>query len=102
MHKSYFEPQELTVLTAVLQRACLVMRVVDNSQREDIAVRIIRLAQTGEWDSVMPAKGPTIFDFLHFFESLHAELSEKRPSNVPHQGRLRLREDEQIDQRPQL
>ena len=56
MDKPYVEPEELTVPTAVLQRACLDMGVVDNGQREIIAVRIIRLTQTGEWDSNMPEK----------------------------------------------
>jgi hypothetical protein len=70
MYKQYFEPRELTVLAAVLHRACLDMGVVDNGQREVIAARIIRLAQTGKWDFNMPEKGPTISDFRHFFESL--------------------------------
>jgi hypothetical protein len=78
MNKPYFEPQELTVLTAVLQRACLDMGIGDSFRREDMAARIIRLAQSGEWDFDMPAKGPTISNFLHFFESLHAEVKEKR------------------------
>src|SRR5687768_9455706 len=77
MFKPYFEPKELTVLTAVLHRACLDMGVADSGQREIIAARIIRLAQTGKWDSNMPEKGPTISGFRHFFESLHTEASEK-------------------------
>jgi hypothetical protein len=76
MCKAYFEPNELTVLAAVLHRACLDMGVVDNGQREVIAARIIRLAQTGKWDLAMPEMGPTIFDFLHFFNSLRTEVSE--------------------------
>lgn len=77
MYKPYFEPKELTVLTAVLHRACLDMGVVDNGQRQVIAARIVRLAQTGKWDSNMPEKGPTISDFRHFLESLRTEVSEK-------------------------
>ena len=50
MYKPYFEPQELTFLTAVLERACLDAGVVEDSQREIIAARIVRLAQTGEED----------------------------------------------------
>jgi hypothetical protein len=76
MYKPYFEPEELTVLTVVVERACLDMGVVDMGQREVIAARIIRLAQTGKWDIDMPEKGPTIFDFLLFFNSLRAEVSE--------------------------
>jgi hypothetical protein len=52
------------------------MGVVDNGQREVIAARIIRLAQTGKEDLVMPEMGPPIFDFLHFFQSLRTEVSE--------------------------
>ena len=77
MYKPYFEPEELTVLTAVLQRACLDMGVVSNGQREVIAARIVRLAQTGKWDFDMPERGPTISDFRHFFESLRTEVSEE-------------------------
>jgi hypothetical protein len=76
MYKPYFESKELTVLAAVLHRACLDMGVVDNGQREVIAARIIRLAQTGKEDLVMPEMGPPIFDFLHFFQSLRTEVSE--------------------------
>jgi hypothetical protein len=50
MFKQYFEPQELTFLTAVLERACLDAGVVEDSQREITAARIVRLAQTGEED----------------------------------------------------
>jgi len=50
MYKLYFEPQELTFLTAVLERACLDAGTVGDSQREITAARIVRLAQTGEED----------------------------------------------------
>jgi hypothetical protein len=66
MNKPYFEPQELTVLTAVLQRACLDMGIGDSFRREDMAARIIRLAQSGEWDFDMPAKGRRFLTFSIF------------------------------------
>jgi len=45
MYKPYFEPQELTFLAAVLERACLEAGIVEDSQREVVAARIVRLAQ---------------------------------------------------------
>ena len=69
MYKPYFEPQELTFLTAVLERACLDAGVVENSQREIIAARIVRLAQTGEEDfealraDAIKSDFPGVFNF---------------------------------------
>ena len=90
MYKPYFEPKELAVLTAVLQRACLDMGVVDNGQREVIASRIIRLAQTGKWD--LPEKEPTISDFLHFFE-----IAAHRIQSEPHRRECIRRKFHKID-----
>ena len=50
MYKPYFEPQELTFLTAVLNQACLDAGDVEDDQRELTAARIVRLAQAGEED----------------------------------------------------
>ena len=50
MFISYFESKDLTFFTAVLERACSDIQYLDESRRETIAARILRLAQTGERD----------------------------------------------------
>jgi hypothetical protein len=63
MFKPYFEPQELTFLTAVLERACLDSGIVEDSQREVAAARIVRLAQRGEEDFETLRKDATTQNF---------------------------------------
>ncbi|MBK1870545.1 hypothetical protein [Taklimakanibacter albus] len=50
MYKPYFEPRELTFLAAVLECACREAGIVEDSERELAAARIVGLAQTGEED----------------------------------------------------
>jgi hypothetical protein len=50
MYKPYFEPRELTFLAAVLECACRESGLVEDSERELAAARIVGLAQTGEED----------------------------------------------------
>jgi hypothetical protein len=77
MYKPYFESQELSFLTAVLERACLEAGIVEESEREVAAARIVRLAQTGEEDFDTLRKRATKSAFQHSFESSHAEASEQ-------------------------
>lgn len=79
MYKPYFEPQELTFLAAVLERACLEAGIVEDHEREDAAARIVGLAQMGEEDFDTLRKRATISAFQDSFESLHAEASEEPP-----------------------
>lgn len=47
---SSFDSMDLTLFTAVLDRACLDVRELDESRRQAMAARILHLAQTGERD----------------------------------------------------
>jgi hypothetical protein len=79
MYKPYFEARELTFLAAVLERSCLEAGIVEDSERELAAARIVRLAQAGEEDFDTLRKGATKSAFRHSFEELQAETSEKPP-----------------------
>lgn len=47
---SSFDSQDLILFTAVLERACSDMGILDESRRQTMAARIIHLAQIGERD----------------------------------------------------
>jgi hypothetical protein len=49
VQNSCFSPEEIALLTAVLDRVCADKHVVDESERTSIGKRIILKAQTGEW-----------------------------------------------------
>jgi hypothetical protein len=48
MHNGSFNSEEITLLTAVLNRVCSDQHVVDDGERLDIGIRLIHKAQTGE------------------------------------------------------
>jgi hypothetical protein len=77
MFKPYFEPEELTFLSAVLEKACLDAGIVEEREREVAAARIVRLAQTGEEDFDTLRTQATKSAFRHSFESSHAETTEE-------------------------
>jgi hypothetical protein len=67
MFKPYFEPQELTFLAAVLEKACLDAGAVDDNQRVVVAARIVKLAQTSEADFETLRKDATWQNFNSAF-----------------------------------
>jgi hypothetical protein len=75
MFKPYFEPEELTFLSAVLEKACLDAEIFEDSEREVAAARIVRLAQRGEEDFDTLRKRATKSAFQHSFEL--SEASEE-------------------------
>jgi len=77
MYKPYFESQELTFMAAVLERACVEAGIVEEREREIVAARIVRVAQTGEEDFETLKERATKSDYQYSFESLHAETSEE-------------------------
>jgi hypothetical protein len=78
MYKPYFEPQELTLLAAVLERACLEAGIVEFSAREVAAARIVGLAQMGEENFETLRKNATARNFNCAFGYSHPEAAQDR------------------------